>query len=148
AIEEVYNENVINEDKIIIQYLMLAILNLKNIEIGNFTTQYLVNFPVTLFEKEKKLEQVLRIINSQAIQDKVNLKIQFKDFTEYKDKIYDLMQEGYRFVMVLDDTFNVSIEEIRKLSMFKYIILSTSLDKYDRIKEYEAHIENLLIDEG
>jgi hypothetical protein len=139
---------VINEDKLMIEYLMLTVLNIKNINYGKFNTQYLVDFPTTLFEKAKKMEQMLRIINDPAIQDKIKIKIKNKDFVEYKEIIYELMKRGYKFALILDDSFTASQEEIRKLSIFDYIILNKSLENYDELKRYERQIENLIIDEG
>ena len=51
AIEDVYNENIVNEDKFIIEYLMLTVFNIRMILEGKFNTQYLIDFPMSLFEK-------------------------------------------------------------------------------------------------
>ena len=148
AIYDVYNENIVNEDKIIIEYLMLTVFNIKMILDGKFNTQYLVDFPITAFEKKKKLEQILRIINNPAIQDKIKIKLKYRDFVIHREEIYELMKDGYKFAIIIDDSFIISKEHIKKLEIFDFIILSKKLKYYEEFQEYAEKMENLIIDEG
>lgn len=148
AITDVYNENIVNEDKLTIEYLMLTVFNIRMILEGKFTTQYLVDFPVTLFDKPKKLEQTLRIINDPAIQDKIKIKIKYRDFVIHRDDIYGLMKSGYKFAVIIDDSFIISKEHIKKLAMFDYVILSKKLKYFEEFTENAEGLENLIIDEG
>lgn len=148
AIEDVYNENIVNEDKLIIEYLMLTVFNIKMILEGKFNTQYLVEFPMTLFEKPKKLEQALRIINDPSIQDKIKIKIKYRDFIIHREEIYELMKNGYKFAVIIDDSFIISKEHMKKLEIFNYIIVSKKLKYFEEFQENAEQLENLIIDEG
>lgn len=148
AIEDVYNENIVNEDKYIIEYLMLTVFNIRMILDGKFQTQYLVDFPMSLFEKSKKLEQALRIINHPAIQEKIKIKIKYRDFIIHRNEIYELMKNGYKFAIIIDDSFIISKEHIKKLEIFEYVILSKKLEYFEEFQEYANKLENLIIDEG
>lgn len=148
AIQDVYNENIVNEDKLIVQYLMLTVFNIKMILEGKFNTQYLVDFPMSLFEKRKKLEQTLRIINDPAIQDKIKIKIKYRDFIIHRDEIYDLMKNGYKFAVIIDDSFIISKEHIKKLAIFEFVIVSKKLEYFEEFQENAEGLENLIIDEG
>ncbi len=148
AIEDVYNENIVNEDKLIIEYLMLTVFNIKMILDGKFNTQYLIDFPMSLFEKTKKLDQALRIINDPIIQDKIKIKIKYRDFIIHRNEIYELMKSGYKFAVIIDDSFIISKEHIKKLEIFEFVILSKKLEYYEEFKEYADQLENLIIDEG
>lgn len=148
AIEEVYNENVIFEDKIIIEYMMLTAFIIKMINEGKFNTLYLVDFPVTLFEKENKKEKVLKIISEPAIQERIRIKITNTNFEKHREEIYELMKLGYKFVLEVDDTFEVTQENIKKLSIFSYVIISSKLNNIEEFKQYESELENIKIDEG
>lgn len=148
AIKDVYNENIINEDKIIIEYLMLTVYNIRMILEGKFSTQYLVDFPISLFEKNKKFEQALRIINEPSIQEKIYIKIKYRDFIINRDKIYELMKKGYSFAVIIDDSFIISQEHIRKLEVFKYVIVSKKIEYFEEFKENSQDLKNLIIDEG
>ena len=148
AIEDVYNENIVNEDKLIIEYLMLTVFNIKMILDGKFNTQYLIDFPMSLFEKSKKLDQALRIINDPIIQDKIKIKIKYRDFIIHRNEIYELMKSGYKFAVIIDDSFIISKEHIKKLEIFEFVILSKKLEYYEEFQEYADQLENLIIDEG
>ncbi len=144
-IDEVYNEGTINEDKLIILYTMLVAECIKDINNGNFTTKYIAQFARTLFEKDKKIKQTLKIINDPVIQEKINLKITYSDFTENKDLVYSLIQEGYRFAIVIDDTFEVNDANLRKLNVFNYMMIPKECKHYEKIKARENKINNTII---
>lgn len=148
AILDVYNENIVYEDKLIIEYLMLTVFNIKMILEGKFNTQYLVEFPMTLFSKPKKLEQALRIIKDPSIQEKIKIKIKYRDFIIHRDAIYELMKNGYKFAVIIDDTFIISKEHMKKLAIFNYVIISKKLKYFEEFKENSEELENLIIDEG
>ena len=145
VISEVFNEGVINEDKLIIEYMLLTLVCIEDINKGNFTTKYLVDFASTLFKKQSKLKQTLKTINNSAIQDKVFLKIQYHDLDENKELIYDLMKEGYRFAIIIDDFFEPTLTNLRKLSIFKYMLVSEKCKNYEIIKEEQTKINNIII---
>lgn len=148
AITDVYNENIVNEDKLIIEYLMLTVFNIKMILEGKFNTQYLVDFPMTLFDKSKKLNQALRIINDPSIQEKIKIKIKYRDFIIHRNEIYELMKEGYKFAVIIDDSFIISKEHIKKLAIFNYVIISKKLKYFEEFQENSEGLEKLIIDEG
>ncbi len=148
AINDVYSENIVNEDKLIIEYLMLTVFNIRMILEGKFNTQYLVEFPMSLFAKRKKLDQALRIINDQSILDKIKIKVKYRDFIIHRNEIYKLMKNGYKFAVIIDDSFIISKEHIKKLSMFNYVIISKKLKYFDEFMENADGLENLIIDEG
>ena len=147
-IENILTNKKFNRGKIMIEYIMLTIYNIKNILDGKFNAQYLVDYPTSLFQKEKKGEQILKIIEDPAVQDKIKIKIKYKDFVENKEKIYELMQRGFKFAIIIDETFKIETEEIRKLLMFDYVLISKSNKNFDNFMEYKEPIENLIIVEG
>ncbi|MBR6034193.1 MAG: hypothetical protein IKP28_05635 [Clostridia bacterium] len=144
-IDEVYNEGTINEDKLIILYTLLVARCIKDVNHGDFDTKYLVQFARTLFSKDKKRKQTLRLIDDPIIQEKINLKILYSDFVENKDLIYSLIQDGYRFAIVIDDTFEVNDTNLRKLNIFKYMMVPKECKNYEKISSKEAKINNTII---
>ena len=145
VIEEVYNEGVINEDKLMIEYTLLTLLCIKDINKGNFDTKYIVNFASSLYKKKQKLKQTLKILDNAVAQDKVFLKLNYQDFEENKELIYELMKDGFRFAIIIDDTFNPSIMELKKLSIFKYLLIEEQSKNYDEIKRLEQYLNNIVI---
>ncbi len=145
VIEEVYNEGVINEDKLMIEYTLLTLLCIKDINKGNFDTKYIVNFASSLYKKKQKLKQTLKILDNAVAQDKVFLKLNYQDFEENKELIYELMKDGFRFAIIIDDTFNPSIMELKKLSIFKYLLIAEQSKNFDEIKRLEQYLNNIVI---
>jgi len=145
VINEVFNDGTVNEDKLIIEYILLTVICIKDINKGNFATKYLVDFANTLFKKQGKLKQTLKILENSAIQDKIFLKIYYKDFEENKELIYSLMKDGFRFAIIIDNTFNPTLMEIKKLSIFKYMLVPEDCKHSEKIKEYQRKISNIII---
>ena len=145
VINEVFNDGTINEDKLIIEYMLLTCLCIRDINKGNFVTKYLVDFARTIYQKQAKIKQTLKVLDNSAIQDKVFLKIYYKDFEENKELIYSLMKDGYRFAIIIDDTFNPKLIELKKLSIFKYMLVPNDCKHYEKIKEYERKLSNIII---
>lgn len=145
VINEVFNDGTIKEDKLIIEYMLLTLVCIKDINKGNFATKYLVDFADTLYKKQTKLKQTLRVIEDSAIQDKVFMKIKYKDFEDNKELIYDLMKDGYRFAIIIDDSFEPTIINLRKLSIFKYMLVPETCKHCERIKELQRKLSNIVI---
>ena len=145
AIDEVFNEGTINEDKLIIEYTLLTMVCIEDINKANFQKKYIVNFAESLYEKEKKIKQVLRVLDDQAIQDKVFLKINYQDFLKHKEVTYEYMKDGFRFAIYLDDENLSDIMELKKLDMFKYILVPKQNKNFDIIKGYERRLNSILI---
>ena len=145
VINEVYNDGTVNEDKLIIEYILLTLECIKDINNADFSTKYLVDFANTLYKKQKKLKQTLRVINNAAIQDKIILKIYYQDFEENKELIYSLIKEGYRFAIIIDDSFKPTLLNIKKLSIFEFLLVPEQCKNYEKIKENENKIINTII---
>ena len=47
--------------------------------------------------------------------------------------------------MILDDSFETNLLELRKLDMFEYLIVEKGTLVYDAIKDYENNINNTII---
>lgn len=144
-IDEVYNEGTINEDKLIIEYTLLVPVCIKDINKADFDARYLVEFANTLYKKDKKIKQTLRVIDDLAIQDKIILKITNTDFTENKDLIYSLIKDGFKFAIIIDDSFSVTDTNLRKLNIFKYMLVPKKSKNYEKIKDKEMKINNIVI---
>ena len=105
---------------------------------SNFKKIYIVEFAETLLAKKQKLERVLNIIHNSAIQDKLCLKIKHSTYKDNKLIIHDLMREGFRFAVILDETFDLKYEPLEKLEMFKYIIMNSDFKYYYEVLDNEC----------
>ena len=144
AINKAFMTGNVGEDRLFVEYYLVVVQVLKDILKQNFKKQYIVEFAYTLLNKPKKLNNLLNIINNLATQDKICLKIRYEDFKKKKEEIYELMRDGYRVALIIDNSFEVDYKNIGMLKMFKYIIIDKQSKKYDEIKEYRNLLENVI----
>ena len=97
-----------------------------------------------MLSKPKKIRSLLNIINNLATQDKICLKLRHENFLKKKNEVYELMREGYRFALIIDNSFEVSYKNLEMLKMFKYIIIDRESKKYSEMMEYKDSLENVI----
>ena len=144
AINKAFNVGLINEDKLLIEYYLVTKKVLEDILRQNFTKQYVLEFADKLLEKPNKLKNLLNIIDNTGIKDKVSIKIKYELFEENKEKIYELMQNGYKITVILDNSFKADYKTIETLRVFKYVIVNKDLKNYDEIISYKKNIKNII----
>lgn len=142
AINKAYNSGIIQEDKLVVEYYLVEAQILKDILKQRFSKQYIVEFSESIFKKAKKLKTLLNIIDNPITQDKMILKMQYEDYLSNKDKIHDLLRDGYKVAVILDDSFTINSRNVQTLDMFKYVILNKQLESYEKIKDLK--IQNII----
>ena len=143
AINKVFNEGIIAEDKLQVEYILLSIIIIRDIIEGNFNDSYISEFASTLFKKKTKLESLLSIIDNQALQEKINIKIEYADYLKNQKMVLDYINRGYKFAIILDNTIK-KIEDVEKLKIFNIIIASKNLEINKLLKQNKA-IQNKII---
>lgn len=133
AIEKVYSEGIVAEDKLQIEYILLSVVVMRDIINGNFKDCYIAEFASTLFKKTQKLESILSLIENQALQEKINLNIVYSDYIKNQKRVLEYTKKGYNFVITLDNSIK-SVEDVERLKMFKLVIAPKNLVLYKDIK--------------
>lgn len=144
AINRAYQTGLINEDKLVIEYYLTVVEILKDIIKQNFKRKYIVEFAATLLKKPKKIKSILNILKNEIIQEKISLKIKYENFLETKQEIYDLMREGYRITVILDNSFVPNFKDIESLKIFEYVIINQGLKYYEDIIENKGNLHNII----
>ncbi len=144
AINKAFNSGVVNEDKLYIEYYLIAVRIIRNIIRQDFKRHYIVEFAGSLLEKNKKIKGIINIISNSAIQDKLSLKIRYNDFLNNKEAVYELMRSGFKIAIIIDKSFEISYENIEKLDMFSYVLISKDSEIYDKIMKTNNKIKNLI----
>lgn len=137
AINKAFNTGLINEDKLYIEYYLTALKIIKDIVKQDFKKQYIVEFADSLLSKEKKIKGILNIIDNPVIQEKINLKIRYEKYMQYKNEIHELMRKGYKIAIIVDNSFEVNYTNLEKLDLFSYVLVSNTLYKYYEILDYD-----------
>lgn len=125
-IEETFETDVIGEDRLFVEYPMIANEVLKEILIGNFSKIYIVDFATSLLKKKKKLEQLLEILENQATQDKIYLEIKFEDFVKNKKEVFEIIKRGFKFALVTSSEMpSFTKDELQITEVFGCILADT-----------------------
>ena len=144
AINKAFQMGLVNEDKLIVEYYLSVLQILKDIVKQNFKRKYIVEFAATLLKKPKKIKSILNIINNSAVQDKISLKIKYEDFLKNKQEIYDLMRDGYKITVILDNSFEPNFKDIESLQMFEFVIINQGLKYYGEIINNKGSLRNII----
>lgn len=144
AINKAFQMGLVNEDKLVVEYYLTVLQILRDVIKQNFKRKYIVEFAATLLKKPKKIKGILNIINNSAIQDKISLKIKYEDFLKNKEEVFNLMREGYRITVILDNSFNANFKDIESLQMFEFVIINQSLKYYEDIINNKGSLRNII----
>lgn len=143
AIEKVFTEGVVAEDKLQIEYILLSLISLRDIIDGEFKDTYIAEFTDTLFKKKTKLDSILSLIGNQALQDKISINITYSNYKKNQKSILEYTNKGYNFVITLDNAIK-SVEDVEKLKMFKIVIAPQNLVLYKELKKNKAILNNVI----
>lgn len=143
AINKVYTEGIVAEDKLQVEYILLTLISMRDIISGNFKDTYIAEFASSLFKKKAKLDGILSLIANQALQEKISINIYYCDYIKNNKTILDYINKGFDFTITLDNTIR-SIEDVEKLKMFKNVIAPQSLVLYKELKQNKAILKNVI----
>ena len=143
AKNKAFNSRIVAEDKIKVEYIFLNIVSIKDILSGNFEDIYISTFESSLFKKEKKLESTLKLIDNQALKEKINININYEEYVTYNKKIKELIGQGYQFCITLDNTFK-DIEKLENLKIFNIVILPKNIRLYNEITKKKKVYKNIM----
>lgn len=133
SINRVFKSDIISEDMCFIEYNMISKIVLDNIINKEYNKEYLVDFPFIITSKKEKTNRLLNIITNDLIRENVIIKVTYEYYTKYKSFISDLIKNGVKFAVIIDDTFDYEESSIIWLNIFTYIITNkedvTSFDK-------------------
>lgn len=144
AINKAFQIGLVSEDKLVVEYYLVVLQVLKDILKLNFKKKYVVEFAGSLLNKPKKIKSILNSINNTAIQDKISLKIKYEEFLKNKEVVYELMREGFRITVILDNSFEVDFKNIESLKMFEFVIVNRNLKNYEEIIKNKENINNII----
>lgn len=141
AINRVFSAGIISEDKLAVAYTLASLRVLQDILKFDYNIHYLLEFNPILLTKKNKLTNLLKIIDLDVLKDKLSFKISYNDFLENKDKVYELIHDGYQFAVIIDDNFK---DNIQLLEVSSYIILACN--NSDLILKFNGLDNIILID--
>ena len=143
AIEKVFTEGIVAEDKLQVEYILLSLISVRDIINGNFKDTYVAEFTNTLFNKKTKLDGILNLLENQALQDKISINVDYSDYIKNYKTILEYTNKGFNFTITLDNTIK-SIEDVEKLKMFRIVIAPKNLVIYKELKQNKTILNNVI----
>ena len=143
AIEQVFTEGIVAEDKLQIEYILLSLITVRDIVEGDFKDVYIAEFANTLFKKKSKLDSILSLIANQALQEKIHINLDYEDYMKNQKLVLEYTNKGFNFAITLDNTIK-SVEDVEKLKMFKFVIAPNKLVLYKELKQNKAILKNVI----
>lgn len=111
AIDKVFSEGIVAEDKLQVEYMLLSVMAVRDIIEGNFKDKYVAEFTNTLFKKKAKLDGLLSIIENQELQEKINIKLDYSDYMKNQKIVLEYTNRGYNFAIMQNNKIK-SVKDI------------------------------------
>lgn len=142
AVEKAYNSELVYENRIYLEILMLSSKILEDIFHLDYSGNYIVDFPSSLFDKPKKIIKYLKALDNDYLKSKINLKIMYKDYKAHKKDVHTLINNGYSVCLELDETYDI---DFSNLLLFSYVFVSKKYKYYDIIINSKEDVKTQVI---
>lgn len=136
AIEKVFSNKVISEQKLFVSYSLACVRALEDVIKGNFDKVYILDYVFSLVSKPKKNQRLLKTIDNDIIKEKLVLKIKYSDYVANHEAVYELTRNGFKIALEIDSSFEFNDENNKILKIFAYVITSDS-KLYDSNHDFE-----------
>lgn len=130
AINKAFNTQVVKEDKTYVLYLLLANTVLRNTISLDFSRNYIVTFPESLFSKSKKILRYINVFKNDLVKNQIALEFTYSCYIKNESIINTFIKSGINVALILDDKFD---DDYGKLVLFKYIFIDKENELYDEI---------------
>lgn len=142
SISKVFNSGTINEDKLFVEFYLIASQIIKDIEGANYRKQYVVDIVDSILEKPQKLARLMEIVRNSSIQDRLLLNINHDVLNKSKDEVYELLRSGYKIVLTVDDDFVIDEASIQRLGIYQYVLVDSTSKCYSEL--IKNKVKNLI----
>lgn len=136
-IDKTYSTNIILEDLREVQLKFISFNILEDMLHFNYRKKYIINFPISLYSKEKKLASLLAAISDVYSQNKVFILIDVETLKECNEILLKLKKQGFKFIIEVSSDNIKLYEDIKKqLSLVDYIVYVGNRISKASLKDY------------
>lgn len=130
SINKVYSEGIVNEQKSFITYYLTSKIILENAIKGEFDTNLIVDFPISIFDKEQKLNRLINIIDNEIVKNNIIIKFKYSDYLVNKVQINTWIKDGFQVAVKIDEEYNYDDSSKIWLDIFTYVIVDTNKQNF------------------
>lgn len=122
-INKTYANDIILEDIREVQLKLISFNILEDMLHFNYKKKYIINLPVSLFSKEKKINSLLSAVNDTYSQNKVFILIDMETMKNCHELILKLKRDGFKFmIQVNGESIKLYDDAKKHLSLVEYVI--------------------------
>ena len=122
-VDKVYSDDVIAEDKSLIELSLLSVELINNMLDANFKNKYLIYLKESIYGKDNKLSKVCSVMDDEFIKNSLYIVIHYEDIIKNKKTIKDMKKRGYKFAVLFNNTVEVSETNQSILSVADYLFM-------------------------
>ena len=142
AVKKAYESELVVENRTYLLILMISAKILSEVIALNFDSNYIIDFPVSLLGKSKKILRSLKALDDDLIRSKIHLKFTYKEFKDNKKAILNLINGDYSIALELDETYDMDFDN---LFLFSYILVNKKYKYYDIIIDSKEEVNTNII---
>jgi len=143
-VDKTYNEGIIAEDKIEVLITMLARGITDDIMASEYNKTYMVYLPTSLYEKEKKVDGLLKVIDNQYVKNHLLIATDISNLTNLKKTTSKIKKKGFKLVGLINDDTKVTYKELNELYLAEYFIADRRINA-GIIKQLPKEIQKKVI---
>lgn len=136
-IDKTYASDIVLEDLREVQLKLISFEVLEDMLYFNYKRKYIISFPVSLFNKEKKIQSLLNAIGDGYSQNKIFILIDMEILKNYNEMVLKLKRQGYKFIIqVTSENLKLYDDVKKQLSLVEYIIYAGPRISKSAMKEF------------
>ncbi len=132
-VDKTYNEGIVSEDKVVVLITLLSSRIAKDITNYDYNKKYVVYMPSGLYEKEKKMAGLLKLIEDEYAKNHIYILLDANTLILNKKITTNLKKQGYNFAVVLNDESKINEKNIGALYLADYIFVSKDIKNISNI---------------
>ena len=145
-ISKTYDEGVVAEDKVLVILNLLLSKIAKDMIEGNFKNKYLLYLPSSIYDKENKLSNILKLLNNEFVKESVLILVKSSVISNKKKIFKDIKKEGYQIAIVYDNS-PIKEQDSSIYAIATYLFIDKKLSKdisFDTVDSNAIVLENIL----
>ena len=148
-IDKTYTEGIVAEDKLSVLLTLLSIQLIKDMVLSDFNKKYILYIPESLYDKDKKFERLLRMMDDKYAKDNVIILIAVEDLVGNKQIIKRARKMGYKFALAFDKETVLTGKNRGDMYIADYIFINKNIANYSEILPFipEELLDNVIYED-
>ncbi len=133
VIDKTYEQGIVAEDKISVLVTLLLIQLINDMTTFDFGKKYVFYIPESLYDKEKKFEKLLKMIEDKYSKENAAILVTYEELIKHRVFIKKVKKDGYKFALVFTKDSNIKEKDRGNLYVADYIFVNKKLENIAEI---------------